>query len=204
MDIFAMCTLCFVSQVPTTLPSKTGQTIDTIYEDIEFPIPSVVINQPSPAVVHPVNHDYDDVEYPSQPLASDHSTTSKATHSDTPAAAATTSTNSEPLYGVIQKRSQPQSSITTEDDAPRTDTESPQAGSAVHGYKIKKMSEVDDSDEEKTPPRTEEMNELIEDDDKESESDNYDDAIYEVVNDNHDDDDIYEVVNDNHDDDIII
>jgi len=38
------------------------------------------------------------------------------------------------------------------------------------------------------------MNELVEDDEH-SDSDGYDDAIYERIDDNHDD--IYEVVNDN-------
>jgi len=179
--------------------TKTNQTTDTIYEEIEFPIPSVVIDQPPPAVVHPVNHDYDDVEYPSQPQVSNHSTNDKVMHSDAAAAATTamTGTNNEQLYGVVQKRPRPKVSATTEDDAPRADTESPQAGKNISsGYKIERMSEID-SDEEKTPPRTEEMNELMEDD-KQSESDNYDDAVYEVVNDNHDDDDdIYEVIVDN-------
>jgi len=175
-------------------PPKTNQTIDPIYEDVEFPIPLVVIDQPSPAEIHP-NHDYDDVKYPSQPQVSNHSTTDKAMHSDAAATTTEMTNDNEQLYGVVQKRSRPQFSVTTEDSAPSADTESGKNASSVHGHKIERTSEIDDSNEEETPPHTEEMNELVEDD-QQSESDNYDDAVYEVVNDYHDDD-IYEVVDDN-------
>lgn len=158
---------------------KISQPPDTIYEDIEIPVPVVIVNKaPSPkneplppAVVHPVkaNSDYEEIDPPPKPLVTTNSNTVEGHDSVN----ADEVNSQEPMYAVVKKPSQQAATAASHVTHVVESASSEQLPNEAYGYQIERINDSvkELAAEVSTPPRTEEMDILVENN---SDSESYD------------------------------
>lgn len=144
-----------------------------------------MIEPPSPqraplpsTVAHPVktNSDYEEIDVPSKPSAATDSTSTVTSTVVDNVNGDDEATSQEPLYSVVKKPSpQPEATAASCGSASPLTTEQP---TEVTGYQIERVTDSPEEPAEvSTPPRTKEMETLVES----SDSGSFDDAVYEVV-----------------------
>lgn len=123
-----------------------------------------------PAVVHPVRHDseYDEIDPPPKPSVTNHSVV-EATNNDDEA-------GQSPVYTVVKKPLS-RAAIAASDEVESVSLHTSSQPTDVTGYQIERVNDsAEQSVEVNTPPRTEEMEILVENTD----SGSFDDAVNEI------------------------
>ena len=164
--------------VQITLSSKkNSQSYDPVYEDTEIVVSVHNVNDPPsprhaplpPAIIHPVRGDseYQEIDPPPKPSLTNHSVVE-----DTDDEA-----SQEPVYTVVKKPSSRVATAANDEVDPVVSSHTSGQPTDVIGYQIERVNEsAEQSVEANTPPRTEEMEILVENTD----SGSFDDAVNEI------------------------